>query len=705
MLFSILLPTRDRLEYLRFAIPSVIRQDFADWEIVVSDNDSADDIAGYVDGLHDPRIRVVRTERFVPVTDNWNNALRHSTGDYVLMLGDDDALLPGYMSTMSALIDRFDAPDAIYTGALLYAYPGVLPDAPDGYLQPNLHASFFAGADQPFLLDQQQARALAQAAMDFRALYDFNMQYVLVSRRAVDELKGDGEFFRSPFPDYYAMNLVFARSDRIVVDPHARVVIGITRRSYGFFHFNRREADARLLLNTDEMDPEIRRELAPILLPGTNINTSWLLAMESLSRRLGSPADMRPNYGRYQRLQALYCERAYHLHRAITRDELRLAEAGLPLGERLALRGIGPLAGAALRAIPETTRRRVGAVYDRFVGQYGRVQRPERETGRYADVLAVLDRFESVANETTGLSAGDSTCGLCGGSLAGALLASDRNRRLSQARFAYRRCRRCGTLQLRPVPTDLASYYPPDYYAIPADRQQLLAGAAAERYKLELVRSFVSGGRLVEIGPAVGGFVALAREAGFDSHAIEMDVECCRFLREVVGVPVWESDEPASVLANWGQFDVVAMWHVIEHLENPREVVEAAAASLRPGGIVVIAAPNPGSLQFRLFRARWTHLDAPRHLSLIPAAELIALGRSLGLELVLRTTLDEGTLGWNRFGWRESLAGFASGRYPRAGLRLIGSLVGRLAAPLERRRSRGATYTLVLRKPNHPAAD
>ncbi len=231
-------------------------------------------------------MRYVRTESFVPVTENWNNALRHSRGDYVVMLGDDDALLPGYLSGQRALIERFERPDAIYTGAYLYAYPGVLPDAPAGWLQPNLHAPFFTGATEPFLLPRAQTRALAHAATDFRALYDFNMQYVLVGRPAIERLSGDGDFFRSPFPDYYAMNLLFAEAERIAVDPRPRVVIGITKRSYGFFHFNRREKDARALLATDGVDPEIRRDLAPVVLPGTNINTSWLLAMEALYRRL-----------------------------------------------------------------------------------------------------------------------------------------------------------------------------------------------------------------------------------------------------------------------------------------------------------------------------------------------------------------------------------------------------------------------------------
>jgi glycosyltransferase involved in cell wall biosynthesis len=394
MLFSVLLPTRDRLGLLRYAVESVRRQDDPDWEIVVSDNDSAEDVAGYVAGLADLRIRYVRTDGFVPVTDNWNNAIAHSSGEYLLMLGDDDALLPGYLSRMRALIERFSNPDAIYTGALLYAYPGVLPEVPEGYLQPNLHAPFFVGRDEPFMLARAEARALVQGAMDFRVLYDFGMQYVLISRRTIDWLAGDGEFYRSTYPDYYGMNLLFARAERIAVDPTPQVVIGITRSSFGFLHFTGRDADARAFLNSEQVEPEIQESLAGVVLPGSDLNTRWLYAMQSLHRHLGSPPDLRPSYARYRRLQAIHCERAYHLYGTINRDELRCAQAGLRPPERLAALLLAPALARVLGALAPGRRRSIGAVFDRVVGQHGRVRHPQREIGRYSDVLAVLDRYE-----------------------------------------------------------------------------------------------------------------------------------------------------------------------------------------------------------------------------------------------------------------------------------------------------------------------
>ncbi len=392
MRFSVLLPSYNGLQFLRYAVQSVLRQDHCDWELVISDNHSTDDIGGYVASVGDDRIRYIRTEEFIPVTDNWNNALRHSTGDYVVMLGNDDALLPGYFSALSETIERLAQPDAIYTAAVLYAYPGVLPNAPEGYLEVQHAAPFFAGASEPFLLDSGAARRLAADAVGMRARYAFNMQYVVLKRETMNALAAGGEFFRSPFPDFYAMNLVFAMAPRIGVDPQPRVLIGITPASHGFLYFNHRESDALALLNTANVDPDIRHDLGPVLRPGTNMNTSWLLAMEALWRRLGSPPDMRPDYKRYQRLQALFCLQAHYLHQTITRDELKVSATALTPVERIAATILGPLGGALLRHSPVSVRRMLGGIYDRIVRQFpGGGEQPEREVGRYRDALEVFD--------------------------------------------------------------------------------------------------------------------------------------------------------------------------------------------------------------------------------------------------------------------------------------------------------------------------
>ena len=160
MRFSILLPTRDRLDYLRLAVESVLRQDFEDWQLVISDNCSAEDIGAYATSLGDPRIVYRRTERPVAVTENWNRALAFSEGEYVIMLGDDDALLGGYLRRMDDLIREFEEPEVIYTKALLFTYPGVDPARPAGFLVDHGCAEFYGAGSAPFVLEHERAVAL-----------------------------------------------------------------------------------------------------------------------------------------------------------------------------------------------------------------------------------------------------------------------------------------------------------------------------------------------------------------------------------------------------------------------------------------------------------------------------------------------------------------------------------------------------------------
>ena len=91
----------------------------------------------------------------------------------------------------------------------------------------------------------------------------------------------------------------------------------------------------------------------------------------------------------------------------------------------------------------------------------------------------------------------------------------DFNRRLSRETFEYFRCPGCGVIFLSPVPANLGQYYPATYYTLPKTGAELGRLFAPERYKLEIVQRFVQRGKLLEIGPAIGGFAYLAKEAGF----------------------------------------------------------------------------------------------------------------------------------------------------------------------------------------------
>ena len=343
-LVSVLLPTRNRLELLEQAVATVRRQDDGDWELVVSDNDSEQDIAGYVASLGDERIRYVRTPTFVPVTENWNNALTHSTGRYVVMLGDDDGLMPGYVARLRELVERYARPDVIYTGAYVFAYPDVLPDEPAGYLQPYGYASFLRRRTKPFVLDPAVARQVVSDAMHFRVSYGFNMQFSAISRRLVDEIADRGPFYQSAFPDYYATNVAFLTARRIVADPQPMVIIGVSPKSYGFFHAHGRNDAGKAFLGA-VTDERARRRLEAAMLPGSNINAGWLSAIESIWARYPDLAPAPPDHRRFRLVQAIHAYEGRYLKGTVTELDLAALEQHLRGWQRRLGRTVGRLLG------------------------------------------------------------------------------------------------------------------------------------------------------------------------------------------------------------------------------------------------------------------------------------------------------------------------------------------------------------------------
>lgn len=274
----------------------------------------------------------------------------------------------------------------------------------------------------------------------------------------------------------------------------------------------------------------------------------------------------------------------------------------------------------------------------------------------------------------------------------------DYNRKITQEIFDHYRCPRCGLIFISPIPENLGDYYPQAYYSVSKSTDVLDAGAVHERYKIEIIQRYVKQGRLLEIGPSQGCFTYLAKKSGFEAEAIEMDARCSKFLNEVAGIPTVNSSDTCGALKTLKPFDVIAMWHVIEHLPNPWETLDAISEKLNPGGILILAAPNPDAFQFHVLGRYWPHVDAPRHLMLIPAQSLVEKMASLGMKVELITTTDEGTLGWNIFGWEYFLSNLSA--YPRFNwrLRAIGRMLGKLLSPVEKIEGKGSAYTMVFRK-------
>lgn len=105
-LFSIIIPTRNRASTLTHAMDSVLRQTSDRFELVVSDNMSADDTRDVVLSKNSDRVRYISPGRPLSMRDHWEFTLDHIGGEYALILGDDDGLLPRAVETCSRLVAR-----------------------------------------------------------------------------------------------------------------------------------------------------------------------------------------------------------------------------------------------------------------------------------------------------------------------------------------------------------------------------------------------------------------------------------------------------------------------------------------------------------------------------------------------------------------------------------------------------------------------
>lgn len=236
----------------------------------------------------------------------------------------------------------------------------------------------------------------------------------------------------------------------------------------------------------------------------------------------------------------------------------------------------------------------------------------------------IVAAAEPSADEGQGSSGDDgSACLACGSTSSRILVLQGRSDRLS-------RCDSCGLRRLidPPVGDELAALYNTGAYDQAGTRAGRLAGALHATnnwFRLRELRGLAPG-RLLDVGSGKGHFLAAAREEGWRVTGIEFAEAAIAESQRQYGVDIVAGDFLDARLP--GPFDVITMWHVLEHLPDPAAAIDRAHDLLRPDGRLIVSVPNIAGLQARLARDAWIHLDLPRHLfHFTPAALSMLLAR------------------------------------------------------------------------------
>jgi len=165
----------------------------------------------------------------VGVTENWNRCLDRSSGDHLLLVGDDDQLLPRYFERADALLRRWEDPDVLIYNGFAYAFPGFAGSPKSHYADPLYSPDAWLPEDG--LLTPAQRRVVVATMFDFQFPMHLNMQTALVARSALPGLRG--ALFRPPFPDFYALSALMLTVDRWVMSSERLVAVGVSPKSFG----------------------------------------------------------------------------------------------------------------------------------------------------------------------------------------------------------------------------------------------------------------------------------------------------------------------------------------------------------------------------------------------------------------------------------------------------------------------------------------
>lgn len=227
--FTVVVPTRARAELLSSCLETVVRQDYPNLQIIVSDNFSGDSTEDVVRSFSDPRIKYYNTGKRLSMSHNWEFALSHVTDGWVCIVGDDDGLMPGALRRVIQLAQETGT-SAVRSSVCKYKWPTA--DNIDARLNVPLNEGHEIRVSATWL----------EKAMKGNASYaDLPMLYTggFADIRVVNAIREKtGTFYHSCVPDVYSGVAISSVISSYVYSHTPLAVAGVSRHSLGTSHFS-----------------------------------------------------------------------------------------------------------------------------------------------------------------------------------------------------------------------------------------------------------------------------------------------------------------------------------------------------------------------------------------------------------------------------------------------------------------------------------
>ncbi len=197
--------------------------------------------------------------------------------------------------------------------------------------------------------------------------------------------------------------------------------------------------------------------------------------------------------------------------------------------------------------------------------------------------------------------------------------------------FKVAHCAECGfaVTTPQPGPHEIAAYYPSGYYGAAEQRrfpglveniQNALYGLRVREVEALVDVECPVGSvpthprRVLDVGCGRGVLLQEFRRRGWNVQGTELSDQAASYARQTLKIPV-EVGTLETIHFPPNHFDTIILWHVLEHVLNPRALLAEINRILKPGGVLLVSVPNFSSFEARVCKDKWFHLDVPRHVT------------------------------------------------------------------------------------------
>jgi 2-polyprenyl-3-methyl-5-hydroxy-6-metoxy-1,4-benzoquinol methylase len=233
-----------------------------------------------------------------------------------------------------------------------------------------------------------------------------------------------------------------------------------------------------------------------------------------------------------------------------------------------------------------------------------------------------------------------SVCPLCSGiNLIEYLSCKDNT--VSKESFSIKECKGCSFLFTSPRPAiqEISKYYQSEDYISHSNSRKGLFNKLYQfirnftiSQKEKLVLNYVSRGTLLDIGCGTGEFLNYCSKQNWRVQGVEPGLSAREFAQKTYNLSVY--DEAYINAIPDSSYDVITLWHVLEHVHNLNERIDQLKKIVSDKGIILIAVPNPSSYDAKYYKEHWAAYDLPRHLYHFTPKTITQLFANHGLKKV-----------------------------------------------------------------------